>query len=65
MLLMIIVHFAQRCLIFQKKSSPLFIFFQKKTSQKIVAYKQGMGCEGECAHAHVRYAVTRVRVRAK
>jgi hypothetical protein len=26
---------------------------------------QGMGCEGACAHADVRCAVARVRVRAK
>ena len=26
---------------------------------------QGMSCEGACAHAHVRSAVARVRVRAK
>ena len=26
---------------------------------------QGMSCEGACAHAHVRCAVARVRVRAK
>jgi hypothetical protein len=32
MLLMIIVHLAQCCSIFQKKSSPLFKIFQKKTS---------------------------------
>ena len=36
---MIIVYLAQCCLIFQKKTSPLFIFFQKKTSWKIIAYK--------------------------
>ena len=28
-------------------------------------YFQGMGCEGACAHASVRCAVARVRVRAK
>ena len=26
---------------------------------------QGLSCEGACAHAHVRCAVARVRVRAK
>jgi hypothetical protein len=26
---------------------------------------QGMGCEGACAHTHVRCAVAHVRVRAK
>ena len=36
----------------------------------IMAFKwhhllQGMGCEGACAHTHVRCAVARVRVRAK
>ena len=31
-------------------------------SHKLV---QGMSCEGACAHAHVRCAVARVRVRAK
>ena len=28
-------------------------------------FGQGMGCEGACAHARVRCAVARVRVRAK
>ena len=28
-------------------------------------FLQGMSCEGACAHAHVRCAVARVRVRAK
>ena len=28
-------------------------------------YFQAMGCEGACAHARVRCAVARVRVRAK
>ena len=31
---------------------------------KITKY-QGMGCEGACAHAHVRCVVARVRVCAK
>ena len=31
---------------------------------KITKY-QGMGCEGACAHAHVRCVVAHVRVRAK
>ena len=31
----------------------------------IVSVYQGMGCEGACAHAHVRFAVAHVRVRAK
>ena len=29
------------------------------------AIYQGMSCEGACAHAHVRYVVAHVRVRAK
>ena len=48
MLLMIIVHLAQCCLIFQKKFRLLFIFFQKKTSQKIVAYKPLLIKQNEC-----------------
>ena len=31
---------------------------------RIECSKQGMGCEGACAHAHVRCVVARVRVRA-
>ena len=31
----------------------------------VVAKIQAMSCEGACAHAHVRCAVARVRVRAK
>ena len=31
----------------------------------ICTIDQGMGCEGACAHARVRCAVARVRVRAK
>ena len=27
----------------------------------LVSYKQGMGCEGACAHARVRCAVARVK----
>ena len=48
MLLMIIVYLTQCCLIFQKKTSPLFIFFQKKTSWKIVAYKPLLIKQNEC-----------------
>ena len=28
-------------------------------------FLQAMSCEGACAHAHVRFVVARVRVRAK
>ena len=45
---MIIVHLAQCCLIFQKKSSPLSKNFRKKTSQKIVAYKLLLIKHNEC-----------------
>ena len=45
---MIIVHLAQCCLIFQKKSSPLSKNFRKKTSQKIVAYKPLLIKHNEC-----------------
>ena len=31
----------------------------------VVDFFQAMSCEGACAHAHVRCAVARVRVRAK
>ena len=48
MLLMIIVHLAQWCLIFQKKSSPLLKIFRQKTSQKIVAYKPLLIKQNEC-----------------
>ena len=48
MLLILIVNLAQCCLIFQKKSSLLFKFFWKKTSQKIVAYKPLLIKQNEC-----------------
>ena len=37
----------------------------KSQQHQYETYFQGMGCEGACAHAHVRCAVARVRVRAK
>ena len=52
MLLMIIVHLARCCLIFQKKSSPLFKIFQKKTSQKIAAYKPLLIKQNECISSY-------------
>ena len=39
--------------------------FSSKTPLVLNTIYQGMSCEGACAHAHVRCAVARVRVRAK
>jgi hypothetical protein len=33
-------------------------------STKSKGHKQGMSCEGACAHTHVRCAVTRVRAKS-
>ena len=42
----------------KNKKPNYFPFYQ-------ITFQQGMSCEGACAHAHVRCAVARVRVRAK
>ena len=54
MLLMRIAYLAQCCLIFWKKTSLLFNFFQKKTSWKIVAYKPLLIKQNECRSSKIK-----------
>ena len=59
------VHFKQLTAFREVRIFHEYIWSQDIDTTYLYNRKQGMSCEGACAHAHVRCVVARVRVRAK